>query len=1283
MKYLTVTTLNARGLGNNKKRNEVLNKHWFSAIDTDNEVDVLLIQEAHSTLSDERFWSLNFRTNNIFFSHDTTASGGLIIAVKQRLPFVLLHSVTTVNYIILHCTIADEEYVLVNVHNRYFTCKNRRQKIVRLLSQMWDTVQKFNCHRILIGGDFNLSLDCTVDGTQRSLVDQILIDFLEDTDLVDSWRLFHPSTLRNTWHGHSFSRPTGSRIDYIFVSPLLANYLHASDIGLSFQSDHSPVTSNFLLHRNPKGKGLFRFPNYLIHDVTYCEMLASVVSDVVRSCSTDLSERDRPCPSLLWDTVKAAIRGRTLEYLTNAKREKRQYRSLAYEVHQLQGLVDEYIFQDGPLDDLLKELDTKKEELSTFYDKITDRTKRRNIARADAFSNTCSKYFFRKVKGIPGSLRCLFNDADVLVSTDQELLTLCSEFYENLYSTRAPTFCKLSNYSFPPPDRYLSDAHRDLLAAEITKEDLEFALKSMTTGKSPGADGFTVEFYRKFWPIVGTLVYDSIAAAQNNGHFTYAQRQGILKLLPKPKKDPRFVKHLRPITLLNVDYKLFTKVLADRVKQVIPTLIHTDQNGFVKNRFLGNNVLDVYSLIALAEESDDDENYALLALDIEKAFDSVNWQFLRTTLWGFGFPKEFINFVTLTHQRAFVQILNNGHLSDSIVLQQGLAQGCGLSPYLFILAIEGLANTIRGDSRIPGIPVGVESKKVAQVADDSLLSFIGSSSTILRIRNVLDHFSLVSGLKLNYDKSTLIALGSTIPLWFNDPCVSSLKKIHISEGFSYLGIYVTNDGSKMQRENFDINPSIVPSLLESRAVRRTSLSGRILQVKQLVSSTFVYRFQLAPSPSPFQLDILQRAFFDYIWESGRHRLKADFMYQPKADGGFAMVNVAVQNQSLKFAWFNRLFSESVNISFWVTYLYNSFIIPLPDVLNCNIHPTAFSLLFKPGVHLPSFWRDVFGKWFRQFYVSIDCNPPNDQRKIAVLPVIFNSGIVVPQVWLSPDIHYFLQQNDILTLDKFVQNFNHFIQSVTVVDQSLSFALRTLKSRVPNSWLQILVQTPVNTACLITDRLFAGLLPSKEITRLLLPKISNTRIIGKWEVDLDCTIENFLWEKIVKKANVCFDPYLRDFHIQFLHRGFHYNVMSSKYNNSSSLCSFCNTYEESYVHLFWECAYVMPLWTALNSICYENVDMEDFSMFKCLMSNFQSSLLCLMTMLLKRYIHCCKFSFLTPTVYGYIKKLRSLRNVHYNKCKVRNNVTYYHKFWDILANDLFFDNLLQTWQILDE
>ena len=117
--------------------------------------------------------------------------------------------------------------------------------------------------------------------------------------------------------------------------------------------------------------------------------------------------------------------------------------------------------------------------------------------------------------------------------------------------------------------------------------------------------------------------------------------------------------------------------------------------------------------------------------------------------------------------------------------------------------------------------------------------------------------------------------------------------------------------------------------------------------------------------------------------------------------------------------------------------------------------------------------------------------------------------------------------------------------------------------------------------------------------------------------------------------------------------FHYNAMIATYNPTKSpLCDFCGLSPETYIHLFWDCKYSAPLWTALQTISYDHVDMEDFSQFKCILSNFQHPLLNLLATLVKNYIHVCKWTSRLPDVPGLLKAVDRTRNIHHRRCQCK-------------------------------
>ena len=116
------------------------------------------------------------------------------------------------------------------------------------------------------------------------------------------------------------------------------------------------------------------------------------------------------------------------------------------------------------------------------------------------------------------------------------------------------------------------------------------ALKDFKGNKTPGTDGLPAEFYRFFWPDICHDLLTSYNYAFQHGTMSISQRRGIISLIPKKAKDKTILENLRPISLLNVDYKILTKVIANRIEKTLPTLINPDQTGCVKSRYIGENV---------------------------------------------------------------------------------------------------------------------------------------------------------------------------------------------------------------------------------------------------------------------------------------------------------------------------------------------------------------------------------------------------------------------------------------------------------------------------------------------------------------------------------------------------------------------------------------------------------------------------------------------------------------------------------------------------------------------
>ena len=233
-----------------------------------------------------------------------------------------------------------------------------------------------------------------------------------------------------------------------------------------------------------------------------------------------------------------------------------------------------------------------------------------------------------------------------------------------------------------------------------------------------------------------------------------SQKQAIICLLDK-KKDRTLLKNWRPISLLNVDYKIMSKSLVNRIKPFLNEMINISQTAYVATRNIQDNIRLIADIMYYTKH--ENKQGFLLSIDFEKAFDTIDTEFLLLVLHKFNFGASFIKWINLIYTESESCVINNGQSSGYFNISRGVRQGDPLSPYLFIMVAEILYGKIQENNNIKGITVKDKEIKMCQYADDTT-GFIADKRSLVAFLKTVDAFGRVSGLRMNKEKN-----GSNVP----------------------------------------------------------------------------------------------------------------------------------------------------------------------------------------------------------------------------------------------------------------------------------------------------------------------------------------------------------------------------------------------------------------------------------------------------------------------------------------------------------------------------------------
>ena len=437
--------------------------------------------------------------------------------------------------------------------------------------------------------------------------------------------------------------------------------------------------------------------------------------------------------NLLWDFIKCQIRSKTISYSKYIAKEARKHE---LEVQRSLDLLEKQIVNDpSKLPDYYK----IKLEWESFQNKKAEGIIMRSKAQCVEEGEKNTKYFLNLEKRNFNAkhIKTLILPNGQLESKPENILQEQEKFYKSLYASTVSLDPSTNNFTSNPEIPKLDNMEKEMCDLELTLTEIGQALKDLPNDKTPGNDGFSTNFYKFFWPNIKDLLFKSIKYSFHSGLLSLDQRRGIINIIPKEGKDLRYLRHWRPVRILNTDYKILTKALANRLQKVLPKLINPDQVGYIKGRYIGQNIRiinDIQNSAAISKLP----GYIVL-VDFEKAFDSVEWCFLIECLKSYNFGNNFIKWMKIFYNNIQSCVGNNGFYSSYFNLTRGIRQGCPISALLFILVAETLAIKIRQEKSLRGIKINNVEIKLCQLADDTTL-FLKDNRSISLAFTILKQF---------------------------------------------------------------------------------------------------------------------------------------------------------------------------------------------------------------------------------------------------------------------------------------------------------------------------------------------------------------------------------------------------------------------------------------------------------------------------------------------------------------------------------------------------------------
>lgn len=865
---LKILSLNINGLNSPVKRGKVLTKLKKE------KVQVILLQETHlSQTEHEKFKKMGFR-NSYYSSYKQGHKRGVIILISNSTKFLCEKEIQDKEgrYVIVKGKLENEAVTLVNVYAPPESDKQFFKSMFNIIAVETEGI-------LICGGDFNIVLNQNLDTTSTRKNKRQLAKFvklsLEEMGMIDIWRSINP-TKKDFTH-YSVTHRVYSRIDYFLINKGDRYRVEECTIKSADLSDHNAVYLQIHLNARKK-QTIWRLNVGILNNKEIVEDMKKEIRQYV-----DENNDGEVQPTMVWDALKAVVRGKLIARTTALK--KARLTTYKNQTERLRELEQQHqITKEQRVYQQILETKTK------INDILLDETGKKCLYLKQSYYEMgprSTKLLAKRIKKqqAENTIHKIRDPTIQKITYDPEHIEkVFQTYYENLY-TQPPAADEsemeafLNQLDLPS----IGTSQNDILTADITLEEINEAINLLKNNKSPGSDGYPAEWYKMFKEELITVLQASFNWTLKENKIPPTWAEAIISVIPKPGKNKEECASYRPISILNIDYKIYTSIISKRLNTFLSELIDEDQTGYIKGRQTQDNIRRTLHIIEQAQK--EKQSTVLVSIDAEKAFDCVNWSFLYKVLERLGFNKKSIQLIKSLYKEPTARIKINGNLTDKILLQRSTRQGCCLSPTLFAICIEPLAQAIRQNKEIKGIAIKGLEHKIGLFADD-VIAFLGQPNTTLPIlMKLLDSYGYLSGYRINISKTQILAINykPTKVIRENYKLNWSLKSI------KYLGVSVTQDLSELYKENYEKLNQNIQKDIERWSTLPLDFNSRIEIVRMNLLPRYLYLFQSLPVEVPqSQFIMWDKIISRFIWGGKRPRIRYETLRLPKDKGGMAL-----------------------------------------------------------------------------------------------------------------------------------------------------------------------------------------------------------------------------------------------------------------------------------------------------------------------------------------------------------------------------------------------------------